>query len=39
MDTNTKSYFDLCDYAYDTWKSYAISYIENTKPYWELLRK
>jgi len=39
MDTAIKAYFDLCDNAYETWKSYTQSCIQSAKPYWESLRK
>ena len=34
-----KAYFELCDSAYETWKSYTQSYVHATLPYWESLRK
>jgi len=39
VDTTTKAFFELCDSAYDTWKSYTQAYFSTVKPYWESLHK
>lgn len=38
QDLTTK-YFELCDYAYEQWKSYTHSYFEAAKPYWTAVFK
>jgi len=39
MVTTDKAYFELCDNAYETWKSYTMAYIQTVKPFWESLHK
>jgi hypothetical protein len=39
MDNTVKAYFELCDGAYETWKSYTTAYIQTVKPFWESLHK
>lgn len=30
----TTAYLDLCDAAYDTWKTAITAYVAKTNPYW-----
>ena len=37
--TTTKTYLELCDSAYESWKSYVSTYAQTVSPFWESLRK
>jgi hypothetical protein len=35
MDTSFKTYYDLCDASYESWKVYSQTWLTNTKSYYD----